>query len=259
MVLGKTENEFPSLENPPWNSFIAVLVWLASVFSIFLFQYAFLLPYLLSKNLDLKSSVAVTDVLKNDSTAVILNLIAVFPAHLLTLFICWLVITNFKRYSFSHVLGLKRQNISLFSTFFLIVGFNALAISLFYYFPEKEHELMRILRSSPQALYLTALIAVSTAPIVEEIVYRGILYSAFQKKFGVVPAITLVSLLFALVHFPQYYPSYLTISLILLLSLILTIVRAYTGSLLPCIMIHFCHNTIQASILILQNTLEKIK
>jgi membrane protease YdiL (CAAX protease family) len=50
--------------------------------------------------------------------------------------------------------------------------------------------------------------ATFTAPIVEEVIYRGILYSAFQRARGSGVAIAAVTLLFALVHVPQYYPSF---------------------------------------------------
>ena len=94
--------------------------------------------------------------------------------------------------------------------------------------------------------------AMRPAPIVEEVIYRGILFSAFQRTLGAVLAIIAVTLLFALVHVPQYYPSISTIALLLLLSLILTLVRAWTGNLLPCIILHTIFNGTQSLLLILE-------
>lgn len=100
------------------------------------------------------------------------------------------------------------------------------------------------------AVVVVAILAVATAPIVEEVVYRGILYSAFQRTFGVPLAVTAVSLMFAGIHLPQYYPSVGPIFLITLLSFTLTMLRVRTGSLLPCIILHALFNGIQAVLLI---------
>jgi membrane protease YdiL (CAAX protease family) len=120
------------------------------------------------------------------------------------------------------------------------------------YFPEQENDLTRILKSSRLAVFLVAFLATFTAPIAEEVVYRGILYSAFQRTLGVTFAVVAVTLLFALVHVPQYLPSYSTISLLLLLSLILTVIRSRTGNLWPCIVLHTIFNATQSILLILE-------
>jgi hypothetical protein len=99
--------------------------------------------------------------------------------------------------------------------------------------------------------------ATFTAPLVEEVVYRGILYSAFQKTFSVPWAIVAVTLMFAAVHFVQYWGSPGTIILICVLSLILTMIRVKTDSLLPCIIMHTIFNGIQSVALILEPYLPK--
>jgi membrane protease YdiL (CAAX protease family) len=97
-----------------------------------------------------------------------------------------------------------------------------------------------------------AFLATFTAPFVEEVVYRGVRYSAFQRTFGVVLAVISVTVLFAAVHVPQYYPSYVTIALLTFLSLILTLVRVRTRNLLPCVVLHFMFNAIQSFSLVLE-------
>ena len=64
------------------------------------------------------------------------------------------------------------------------------------------------------ALYTVAFLAVFTAPFVEEVIYRGILYSALQRTTGTVLAVVIVTLLFAAVHVPQYWGSPSTIMLL---------------------------------------------
>jgi membrane protease YdiL (CAAX protease family) len=118
--------------------------------------------------------------------------------------------------------------------------------------PEQDNDLVRILRSSRSAVYIVAFVATFTAPFVEEVVYRGVLYSAFKRTLGVPTAFLLATLLFAVVHVPQYYPSYSTIFLLGLLSVILTSIRVKTGNLLPCIILHTLFNGIQSILLILE-------
>ncbi|MBK6799369.1 MAG: CPBP family intramembrane metalloprotease [Acidobacteria bacterium] len=51
--------------------------------------------------------------------------------------------------------------------------------------------------------YLIAFPAVVTAPMVDEVVYRGILYTGIEKACGKHAGIGFVTLLFALVHVPS--------------------------------------------------------
>jgi membrane protease YdiL (CAAX protease family) len=85
-------------------------------------------------------------------------------------------------------------------------------------------------------------------------------FSAFQK-FGVVLAVLAVTLLFTVVHVPQYslnnVPDYATISTLLMLSLTLTLVRVKTGNLYPCIVLHTVVNGIQSIVLIAEPYLPK--
>lgn len=138
----------------------------------------------------------------------------------------------------------------------VLTGFFVIAGIVGYFVPEQENDLIRILHSSRSAVYIIAFVATFTAPFVEEVVYRGVLYSAFQRTLGVPTAFLLVTFLFAVVHVPQYYPSYSTIGLLALLSLILTSIRVKTGNLLPCIVLHTLFNGIQ-SILLILDTLAK--
>jgi membrane protease YdiL (CAAX protease family) len=117
--------------------------------------------------------------------------------------------------------------------------------------------MLRLIQSSRSAVLVVAFMATVTAPIVEEVIYRGLLYSAFQRVAGALPAILIVTGLFTAVHVPQYWPSFSTIGLLLLLSLILTFIRFKTGNLLPCIVLHTIFNGFQSVLLILEPYLEK--
>ena len=150
------------------------------------------------------------------------------------------------------MLGWSRGGFAWWHFFAILAAFIAFANVVDHFWPEKENDLTRILQSSRSAVYIIALVATFTAPLVEEVVYRGVVYSAFRKHFGVPAGFIVATLLFALVHVPQYYPSYSTIFLLTMLSVTLTSIRVMSGNLLPCIILHTIFNGLQSVLLILQ-------
>lgn len=77
------------------------------------------------------------------------------------------------------------------------------------------------------------------APIIEEIVFRGVLFKVFWQRTGRVWLSAFVSgYLFAVIH-PQFLGGILPITV---LGTILALVYAHTRSLLPCIVIHALNN-----------------
>ena len=245
-----------SPNNPPWNGWMAFLVWLASVAFILILPNFFVIPYVINQGVDLSDNIKLVEFIQTDATTVLLGILAVIPAHILTLALAWIVVTRFNKYSFRETLGWQSGGFNIWNCLIILGGFFILASVVSYFFPEQENDLLRVLRSSRTAVYVVAFLATFTAPLVEEVVYRGVLYSALQRSLGIPVTVLLVTFLFALVHVPQYYPSYSTIFLICFLSLILTLVRVGTGNLLPCIILHTVFNGIQSIFLILQPYLD---
>ena len=247
----------PSPNNPPWNTPLSIAFWFVSVLLIVILPSLFVLPYAVSHKIDLSNSPKFMEFLMSDPTAVLLNIGAVIPAHLITIALGWAIITNLGKYPFRQTLGWNSGGMRWWHYAAILVAFFVIAGVLGNYFPETENDLTRILKSSRKAVYLVAFLATFTAPIVEEVIYRGVVYSAVQRTVGVGFGIAAATLLFALVHVPQYYPSYSTIFLLTLLSLILTLVRSRTGNLLPCIILHFIFNGLQSLLLVLEPFLPK--
>lgn len=256
--LGITPSNAPSLadgpqtatlsrENPPWGVLAALLTWMGSVALLFLPQFlAF--PYIITHYRGQNPTV---ETLLADKTVVVILVAGILPAHLITLAIAWAVVTRFGsvpvlvalRWRWGNRIGLAKSillGVLLFGAASLIV----LA------FGGKETELERIVNSSRTAALLIAFMAVATAPLVEEIVYRGILYPACQRLAGTASAIVVVTLMFAIPHVPQYWPNLAVILSITMLSAALTIVRARTGSLLPCYVIHLVFNGVQSMLIV---------
>jgi len=247
--------EYPTPNNPPWSSLVAFGVWLGSVAFVVLIPNLFILPYVAGQKIDFLDKNKLLEFVTTDKTAVLLQVSAIVFAHLLTIALAWIVITKFNKFSFRQIVGWRWGGFTFWKCVLILGGFFAVAGITSYFIPEKDNELLKIIRSSREALYLVAFLATFSAPLIEEVIYRGILYSAFQKTFGVALAILFVTIVFAGVHIPQYYPSYSTIVLICLLSLILTLIRVWTGNLLPCIVLHTLFNGIQSLGLVLQTFL----
>ncbi len=236
----------PSPNNPPWGSGVAIGVWLFSVFLILILPSLFLVIYSAALDPPIRETAALIELAKNDKTAILVQILAVIPAHVLTLAAAWLVVTRNRTYSFRQTLGWRSGGVKWWHYVAILFGFLLIASVVSTYFPEQDNDLLRILQSSRAVAILVAILATFTAPIVEEVVYRGVLYSAFQRSINVPVAFLLVTLLFAIVHIPQYYPSYSTIFLLALLSVTLTALRVRSRNLLPCIILHMLFNGLQS-------------
>jgi len=222
-------------------------MWISSVLLILFVPAIFLLPYLAIKAKgSLLDNEQLIEFAKTDPTAVLLQIGAILPAHVLTILLAWLIVTKVRRYKFREMLGWHSAGFRWWHYVVLLLGFGLVAAGVSQVYPEQDNDLLKILRSSREAVYIVAFVATFTAPFVEEVVYRGVLYSAFQRSLGVPIAFLLTTFLFAVVHVPQYWPSFSTIFLLTVLSLILTTIRVKTNNLLPCIIFHTIFNGLQS-------------
>lgn len=82
-------------------------------------------------------------------------------------------------------------------------------------------------------------LGIVTAPVVEELVFRGVALPVAVRHLGVVPAILLVSLLFAAIHWhgPSLAPLFV-------LAVALSVAYHYTGSILVPITMHLIFNSV---------------
>jgi membrane protease YdiL (CAAX protease family) len=169
-------------------------------------------------------------------------------AHLIIVLFCWAVVTNLKKQPFLASLGWHWGGRSVLYwvlvSIGIVIGIMALGVLLSKLIPEKESDFAKMLKASQSVRVAVALLASFSAPFVEEMVYRGVLYSGLRKRLGQATTVILVMLLFAGVHVPQYWGAWPSIIGLAVLSLILTVVRAKTKSILPCVTIHFIHNFI---------------
>lgn len=243
---------------PRWNVWLNLLkafgVWVGSIILLVAMQLAVVIPYFGYRWVT--TGLPQLESLMADSVLAFLSIASVLPAHLLTLGLIWLVVTEGRKLPFAKTIGFewpKSMNpvtatavCSLIAILLFVIGGTAT-----YFWGGNKTQIDLLVESSIPARMATAVIAVVTAPLIEELIYRGVLYSALERALGTVITVIVVSLLFAGVHVFQYIDNIAVITVITLLSFTLTLVRAKTGSVLPAFIIHLVFNAIQAVIIAL--------
>ena len=235
----------------------AIVTWLTSIALLFLAPNVLVIPYFVSHYRGMP--VPTEKVLFADKTFVLLFVVGWLPAHLLTLALIWAVATRFGKVPFREVLGLTwPPSFGVWKSIGVAIFLYLAAMFITAWFGAQPTELDRFLTSSRATALVLAFIAVATAPLVEELIYRGLLYSALQRAIGRWFAVVIVSSMFAGLHVWQYRQNLGVITSITLLSVVLTMIRARTGRLLPCFVIHLVFNGIQSLIIVLEPYLRAI-
>jgi uncharacterized protein len=109
--------------------------------------------------------------------------------------------------------------------------------------PQPVYELI-FKEQRPVELIMASFLIAMAGPFVEEVFFRGFLYSAFRKTIGVMWAILFSSFLFAFLHM-----SLLGFIPIMLLGILLAYLRERTGSLMPSVAVHVVHNGVLAAMM----------
>jgi membrane protease YdiL (CAAX protease family) len=240
--------------DPPWGIPHALVIWVISVVLIVVVPLLLILPYVVYRMI---TQGAMLDPI-NDTILIFISILAVLPAHILTLVIVWLVVTSRGRRPFLRTLGWTwPRNFGPVKCIGLAVLLLIVAVLFTWLFGGAETQLDQIVKSSLKARFVLAFLAVFTAPLVEEVIYRGIMYPALHRAIGTLWSVAIVSILFAGVHVFQYFNNLAVVSVIAVLSVTLTLVRSRTRSLLPCFVIHLVFNGLQALFLVFQPVLER--
>jgi membrane protease YdiL (CAAX protease family) len=247
-------------DRPGWGPLLGIGVWLFSVAAILLVPVAVVIVwYVLDKQRGVEVPLwtdrdALVEYLQSPRLLLV-QIYSTIIAHLISLGLCWMVVTRLKSRPFLKTLGwdwggwyVARWLLFSFAVFMAIIGVDLILSRVL---PQSESPFTQILNKSYQIKVAVAVLATFSAPFIEEVIYRGVLFAGLRKFLGVRSTIIAVTVLFAGVHVPQYWGQWASIAGLLLLSLILTIVRARTRSILPCVVIHFVNNSIISLLLVL--------
>jgi len=105
-------------------------------------------------------------------------------------------------------------------------------------------ELPRAFGRGTEGFILAVIVVAIIAPVVEELFFRGFLYTAFRKRWGIVAAAILSSVIFAFFHFNlfNFIP-------IVIIGIALVYLYEVTGSLGPPIMLHALNNLLSVIVI----------
>lgn len=259
-------------DNPPWGISTAALMFA-------LFHY---MPWLLSEIA--RAYFRFTHTKPSQSFVAGFSLSYLLVSHLILLVVSWMVITRVGRRPFFETVGwgwpdkfeLKKhksndtysaRRVTLLACFAL-AGLSKYPVILF---PGSETDFEKGFFSSVTKTVVMTFVAVATAPLVEELIFRGFLYPALRRllrrhKLGrldissvhlrkftregvslaAVLAVVAVTGLFTVIHVKQYSSSgslnWGMIVSVALSGLFFTSLRAYTKSLLPSYIMHLIFN-----------------
>jgi len=121
----------------------------------------------------------------------------------------------------------------------------AIAVSLVLMLRPDAHDFpLDKLYSSRAASFAIGAFAISIAPLVEELVFRGLLFAVFERAAGWRFAVGATAVLFAGLHVPEYWPAWNHMLIILVVGLVFSLARGATGNLAISALLHIGYNSL---------------
>jgi len=261
VFLNPHEVATPDPDRPQWGPLAGISVWLSSVMAIIVVPIIAVVVWYLIQSArgaslpNLADKEQLLEYLKSP-TLLLVQVLSTIVAHAITIGICWAVVTKMGKQKFWASLGWNWAGHSvwywLVFSASVIVALLIVTQLLSRFLPQSDdNSFTDLLKSSRSVRIAIAALATFTAPLVEETVYRGMLFASFRKKLGAVATVVIVTIMFAGVHVLQYLGAWVSIAGLTLLSLVLTLIRAKTKSILPCVLIHTLNNAFFAVLIVL--------
>jgi len=108
--------------------------------------------------------------------------------------------------------------------------------------PDKQDFPLEQMFTSPHVALALGGFATLVAPFMEELIFRGFLFSIFERQVGLLFAIVSTAVLFAALHIPEYSGAWNHLLLVFLVGVVFSLARGLTGSLAPSVVLHFAYN-----------------
>lgn len=132
------------------------------------------------------------------------------------------------------------SNKTFFLSFLIGVIMPLITLPIIFKFAPKEFYAMDLLKKQGGLVYLFT--CALTAPIFEEVFYRGFIFSFLQSKLNSFWAIVITSVFFGFSHFINIGNAQILLSLFIFYGFVLSLIRYFTNSLIPPVITHFVHN-----------------
>jgi membrane protease YdiL (CAAX protease family) len=98
--------------------------------------------------------------------------------------------------------------------------------------------------TSSAASYAIGAFAIGIAPLVEELVFRGLLFAIFERSVGMPFAVFSTAVLFAGLHVPEYWHAWNHVGMILIVGMVFSVARGVSGTITPSIFLHVGYNSL---------------
>ena len=108
--------------------------------------------------------------------------------------------------------------------------------------PDASQFPLESLFNSRSAAYAIGAFAILVAPLMEEIIFRGVLFGIFEAQVGLRFAILTTAILFGGLHVPEYWGAWNHMLLIFFVGLVFSLARGRSGSLAPSVFLHVGYN-----------------
>ena len=107
--------------------------------------------------------------------------------------------------------------------------------------------------NSRGASYALGGFAIGIAPVIEEVVFRGLLFAVCERAAGWRFAVVITALLFAGLHVPEYWDAWNHVWVILGVGMVFSLARGLSGALTPSIFLHIGYNSLMMAGLFLSS------
>jgi hypothetical protein len=124
--------------------------------------------------------------------------------------------------------------------------------------PDVETPFEKLL-ADPASRIAIAVMGVTVAPVIEEILFRGFLQPVLIASAGVLPGILITSIIFGALHLSQNGNIWQSGVVIMLVGFVLGTVRHISGSTRASTVVHIAYNTLPMVVLLLQSVISPNK
>jgi membrane protease YdiL (CAAX protease family) len=231
IVLPPAEPRFPA-----WSGWDLLAILIFTAVAIFVFS---LIAIFLARTFPAYRSMSFADLAMN-ARVVVGAQAAAYPVVLLFIF---LLVRTRSHQSFGKAIEWNWPGI--FAPVFLLGGALLAVVieSLSRYLPiPKSLPMDNYFRDATSA-YMMAAFGITLAPLLEELLFRGLLYPLLRRWFGLVAAVVLTAVAFASIHGAQLGYAWAPVLSIFVVGVVFTVVRARMRSVAASFLMHCGYNS----------------
>ena len=239
-----TELQLPPDLRAPWTARDIILFALFYLLSPFVVALPIFIAAAVARHGDLNS------VMNDKQFQAVLSIVAQAVAALLTLGYLWVLVKAKNAGAFWEAIGWRQLSADAHARRRLVLAIIGGGISLAVvvtmassFIGQKKSLPIEELVQTRQAMILLMTFGVLVAPLVEETVFRGVLYPVIARRLGIGASVLVTGVLFGMVHALQLWGGWGQIALIVAVGILLTWIRANRHTVWASYLLHLSYNS----------------